>query len=556
MGSYLVQGQTFPDLQNFYITSCIGSAEEAPFSTASGLCPPWKNSHGTPNSNNYGAPANNAFDYWVEVASGKDGAQGAQKSEGALYPYNFKKDHIYKLKFSYQTRQGGLQDPGLVDQAFIALTNDVQPDLTGLGGSISYTQPSHNDAQKIFEVLDEETFTLQSPPYNPFYFRGMDANGWQEIELYFVPKQNYSKMWITVYDDDAIANNDSEKGIKWSVFAVGGLHFECVGSIPNTNITYTNSAIPTLSEASNQINAKNNTTIYSNNQVSFKSANSILLEPNFSAQAGSDFLAYIGENCTYEPNMCAYYELGGVTTTALANINNYSKAIAMPNAAGHDPWGNISPLIVFSKGYNLPYNAWKGKLSIYNRWGGLIHVDEEVSSDYKSGIPPNSLTWNPCIAGHQDGVYAAVVTLYHCDGTTTSYTQDVTVTCACNCLPVNNFTSLGYLQTLEHNNTSLDAPLNTIEAKKTSDLALSVYPNPIKNETTIAFTLDKETAVSISIIDALGRTVKNVILNELKSEGHHQLSLKELNLGKGVYYLHLMTSEHFITKSILVSSDL
>jgi hypothetical protein len=64
------------------------------------------------------------------------------------------------------------------------------------------------------------------------------------------------------------------------------------------------------------------------------------------------------------------------------------------------------------------------------------------------------------------------------------------------------------------------------------------YPNPFNAGTVIRYSLPKESYVVITIYDALGRVVKE-LLNEKISEGYHELFVEMNNNASGVYFVRL-----------------
>ncbi|MEQ9308498.1 MAG: T9SS type A sorting domain-containing protein [Balneolaceae bacterium] len=64
------------------------------------------------------------------------------------------------------------------------------------------------------------------------------------------------------------------------------------------------------------------------------------------------------------------------------------------------------------------------------------------------------------------------------------------------------------------------------------------YPNPFNPTTTISFELDKSVEVTLTVFDALGRTVA-VLVNEQKSTGLHQVGFDASNLSSGIYFYRL-----------------
>ncbi|MEQ9308500.1 MAG: T9SS type A sorting domain-containing protein [Balneolaceae bacterium] len=68
------------------------------------------------------------------------------------------------------------------------------------------------------------------------------------------------------------------------------------------------------------------------------------------------------------------------------------------------------------------------------------------------------------------------------------------------------------------------------------------YPNPFNPRTTISFELDKSVEVTLTVFDALGRTVA-VLVNEQKSIGLHQVGFDASNLSSGIYFYRLRAGE-------------
>ena len=80
---------------------------------------------------------------------------------------------------------------------------------------------------------------------------------------------------------------------------------------------------------------------------------------------------------------------------------------------------------------------------------------------------------------------------------------------------------------------------NTVDASKTK---IDIYPNPISENATISYFLNRSEQVNISVTDMFGR---NIILltNEYKIKGEHRFSFnaKNYNIGKGTYILNFVS---------------
>ena len=75
------------------------------------------------------------------------------------------------------------------------------------------------------------------------------------------------------------------------------------------------------------------------------------------------------------------------------------------------------------------------------------------------------------------------------------------------------------------------------------------YPNPFNPTTTISFELDKPIEVTLTIFDALGRTVATLV-NERKSTGLHSINFEASNLSSGIYFYRLDAGEFSFTKRL------
>lgn len=77
------------------------------------------------------------------------------------------------------------------------------------------------------------------------------------------------------------------------------------------------------------------------------------------------------------------------------------------------------------------------------------------------------------------------------------------------------------------------------------------FPNPFNPTTTIKFYLPEKTNVKLTIYDAMGREVKNLI-NEYKDKGYHEILFEASKYSSGVYFYKLETPEKFIVKKMLL----
>ena len=78
------------------------------------------------------------------------------------------------------------------------------------------------------------------------------------------------------------------------------------------------------------------------------------------------------------------------------------------------------------------------------------------------------------------------------------------------------------------------------------------YPNPVRSQTTIQYTLDESASVRLTLIDALGRAVKSLDAGR-RAPGLHALDLDASDLPAGVYLYRLEADGVIRTGSMVVA---
>ena len=89
---------------------------------------------------------------------------------------------------------------------------------------------------------------------------------------------------------------------------------------------------------------------------------------------------------------------------------------------------------------------------------------------------------------------------------------------------------------------SLDINLGWLQ-KNSPNSSLVVFPNPIKNQAYLRFTLLKSENISIQLFDMQGQLVKSYILNKQQNAGEHQFPLLfDADIKPGNYILRVSAS--------------
>ena len=100
--------------------------------------------------------------------------------------------------------------------------------------------------------------------------------------------------------------------------------------------------------------------------------------------------------------------------------------------------------------------------------------------------------------------------------------------------------------------TNVSYKTSNTSSKKLTQEIISNYPNPFNNSTTINFSLDKSSNVSLKIFDSSGREIANLIDNEQKEAGNFQVNFDGGDLTSGIYFYTLHTNKNSITKKMML----
>ncbi len=91
-----------------------------------------------------------------------------------------------------------------------------------------------------------------------------------------------------------------------------------------------------------------------------------------------------------------------------------------------------------------------------------------------------------------------------------------------------------------------------IETFRLANLLIEVFPNPFSSSTTVKYTLNKPSKISIALFDVTGRQIATVA-NTILDIGSYQteINAEKYNLNPGVYFLKIMTDDGYISRQIV-----
>jgi len=81
---------------------------------------------------------------------------------------------------------------------------------------------------------------------------------------------------------------------------------------------------------------------------------------------------------------------------------------------------------------------------------------------------------------------------------------------------------------------------------------LTAYPNPFKTGAIISFGIKKTEDVSITLLNTLGKTIKEILAEQKVSEGTHQIQLSGNGLSAGIYFCKMTAGENVKMIKIII----
>lgn len=95
------------------------------------------------------------------------------------------------------------------------------------------------------------------------------------------------------------------------------------------------------------------------------------------------------------------------------------------------------------------------------------------------------------------------------------------------------------------------ATVSSVNEIAGANLAMSVFPNPTKDNAVLSFNLAAQTNVTVAVVDGLGRIV-SVVTNGSMGAGNHEVAINTANLASGVYNVMVTTDAGTETQRLSV----
>lgn len=91
--------------------------------------------------------------------------------------------------------------------------------------------------------------------------------------------------------------------------------------------------------------------------------------------------------------------------------------------------------------------------------------------------------------------------------------------------------------------------------KSFSTIALKNYPNPVKSDLIVEFSLEEASSVSIELVNTLGEKVVTLAENTKLTAGEHSYQFNVDNLQAGTYLLRVTDNESILGSELVVKSE-
>jgi aryl-phospho-beta-D-glucosidase BglC (GH1 family) len=86
----------------------------------------------------------------------------------------------------------------------------------------------------------------------------------------------------------------------------------------------------------------------------------------------------------------------------------------------------------------------------------------------------------------------------------------------------------------------------------TNEFELQIYPNPVKYDATIFYSVNKSDEISLNVYSIYGKKI-DVLINKMHEEGTYNIAFTVGNLPSGIYLLNLKSSSRSIVKRLIIS---
>ncbi|HEY0031599.1 MAG TPA: N-acetylmuramoyl-L-alanine amidase, partial [Bacteroidia bacterium] len=94
--------------------------------------------------------------------------------------------------------------------------------------------------------------------------------------------------------------------------------------------------------------------------------------------------------------------------------------------------------------------------------------------------------------------------------------------------------------------------LSTTDIAENGNNAMSIFPNPFTNATSLSYYLTENTSVEISLFDVLGKEISLLKSNQQKGKQELTINSSDLGLAKGIYFLKLKLNDDQKTIKIIL----
>jgi hypothetical protein len=82
---------------------------------------------------------------------------------------------------------------------------------------------------------------------------------------------------------------------------------------------------------------------------------------------------------------------------------------------------------------------------------------------------------------------------------------------------------------------------------------VNIYPNPFRDFVTISYEMTEQGPVLISLFDAVGKKVMELVNTSLQVSGQHSFEMDGRSLDKGLYYIKFETKKYSISKKLILT---